>query len=68
MTQSDGKPIIADDGKLSANSKRSVEVHKITAEDGKSFVDINRSLQGYNPKMDGSHLPFIKDGKVQVTG
>ena len=68
VTQSGGKPIIADDGKSSVNSKGCAEVHKITADDGKSSVDINRSLQGYNPKMDGSHSPFIKDGKVQVTG
>ena len=34
--QSDGKPIIVEDVQLSANSKRSVEVHKITADDGKS--------------------------------
>ena len=67
-TQSNGKPIIADDGKLSANSKGSAEVHKITADDGKSSVDIYRSLQVYNPKMNGSHSSFIKDGKVQVTG
>ena len=68
VTQSGGKPIIADDGKLSVNSKGCAEVHKITADDGRLSVDINRSLQGYNPKMDGSHSPFIKDGKVQVTG
>ena len=63
-----GKPIIADNGKLSVNSKGSAEVHMITADDGKSSVDIHRSLQVYNPKMDGSHTSFIKDGKVQVTG
>ena len=68
MTQSGGKPIIADDGKSSVNSKGSAEVHKITADDGKSSVDIHRSLQVYNPQMDGSHSSFIKDGKVQVTG
>ena len=68
VTQSDGKPIIADDGKLSVNSKGSAKVHKITADDGKLSVDIHRSLQVYNPKMDGSHSSFIKDGKVQVTG
>ena len=68
VTQSSGKPIIADDGKSSANSKGSAKVHKITADDGKSSVDIHGSLQVYNPKMDGSHSSFIKDGKVQVTG
>ena len=40
----------------------------ITVDDGKSSVDIHRSLQVYNPKMDGSHSSFIKDGKVQVIG
>ena len=68
VTQSDGKPIIADDGKSAVSSKGCAEVHKITADDGKSSVDIHRSLQVYNPKMDGSHSSFIKDGKVQVTG
>ena len=68
VTQSNGKPIIADDGKSSVNSKGSAEVHEITADDGKSSVDIHRSLQVYNPKMDGSHSSFIKDKKVQVTG
>ena len=68
VTQSDGKPIIADDGKSSVNSKGSATVHKITADDGKSSVDIHGFLQGYNSKMDGSHLSLIKDGKVQVTG
>ena len=68
VTQSNGKPIIADDGKLSVSSKGSAEVHKITADDGKSSVDIHRSFQVYNPKMDGSHSSCIKDGKVQVTG
>ena len=68
VTQSDGKPIIADDGKSPVNSKGSAKVHKITADDGKSSVDIHRSLQVYNPKMDGSHSSFIKDGKVKVTG
>ena len=68
VTQSDGKPIIADDGKSSVNSKGSATVHKITADDGKSSVDIHRCLQVYNPKMDGSYSFFIKDGKVQVRG
>ena len=68
VTQSDGKPIIADDGKSSVNSKGSATVHKITADDGKSSVDIHGSLQVNNSKMDGSHLSLIKDGKVQVTG
>ena len=68
VTQSNGKPIIADDGKSSVSSKGSAEVHKITADDGKLSVDIHRSFQVYNPKMDGSHSSFIKDGKVQVTG
>ena len=68
VTQSSGKPIILDDGKLSVNSKGSAEVHKITADDGKSSVDIHRSLQVYNPQMNGSHSSFIKDAKVQVTG
>ena len=43
-TQSSGRPTIADDGKLSVNSKGSAEVYKITADDGKSSVDIHRSL------------------------
>ena len=68
VTQSNRKPIIADDGKSSVSSKGSAEVHKITADDGKSSADIHRSFQVYNPKMDGSHSSFIKDGKVQVTG
>ena len=68
VTQSNGKPITADDGKSSVNSKGSAEVHKITADDGKSSVDIHRSLQVYNPQVDGSYSSFIKDGKVQVTG
>ena len=68
VTQSNGKPIIADDGKLSVSSKGGAEVHKITADDGKSSVDIHGSLQIYNPKMEGSYSCFIKDGKVQVTG
>ena len=67
VTQSNGKPIIADDGKSSVSSKGSSEVHKITADDGKSSVEIHGSLQVYNPKMDGSHSSFIKDRKVQVT-
>ena len=68
VTQSDGKPIIVDDGKSSVNSKGSAKVHQITADDRKSSVDIHGSSQVYNPKMDGSHSSFIKDGKVQVTG
>ena len=68
VTQSNGKAIIADDGKSSVNSKGSAEVHTITADDGKLSVDIHRCLQVYNPKMDGSHSYFIKDGKVHVTG
>ena len=68
VTQSNGKPIIADDGKSSVSSKGSAEAHKITADDGKLSIDIHRSFQVYNPKMDGSHSSFIKDGKVQVTG
>ena len=68
MTQSNGKPIIADDGKSSVNSKGSSEVYKITADDGKLSVDIHRSLQVCNPQVDGSYSSFIKDGKVQVTG
>ena len=67
VTQSNGKPIIADDGKLSANSKGYAEVHKITTDDGKLSVDIHRSLKVYNPQGDGSYSSFIKDGKVQVT-
>ena len=68
VTQFNGKPIIADDGKSSVSSKGSSDVHEITADDGKSSVDIHGSLQVYNPKMDGSYSSFIKDGKVQVTG
>ena len=68
VTQSNGKPIIADDGKSSVNSKGSATVHKITADDVKSSVDIHGSLQVYNSKMDGSHLSLIKERKVQVTG
>ena len=68
VTQSNGKPIIVDDGKSSVSSKGSAEVHKITADDGKSSVDIHWPLQVYNPKMDGSHSSFIKDEKVQVKG
>ena len=68
VTQSNGKPIIADDGKSSVNSKGSATVHKITADDEKSSVDIHGSLQVSNSKIDGSHLSLIKDGKVQVTG
>ena len=68
VTQSNRKPIIADDGKSSVSSKGSADVHKITADDGKSSADIHRSFQVYNPKMDGSHSSFIKDGKVQVIG
>ena len=68
MTQSDGKLIIADDGKLSVKSKGSAEVHKITTDDGKLSVDIHGSLQVYNHKIEGSHSSFVKDGKVQVTG
>ena len=68
VTRSNGKPIIADNGKSSVSSKGCAEVHKITADDGKSCVDNHRSFQVYNPKMDGSHSSFIKDGKVQVIG
>ena len=67
VTQSNGKPIIADDGKSSVNSKGSAEVHKITADNGKLSVDIHRSLKVYNPQGDGSYSSFIKNGKVQVT-